>query len=468
MQRSLLEEFTWTPQPAPASLVLGLVNTFCRRLPEIDHLAQRMLSETGTRLIDWIDHIALPVDAALGDVTIVHELPKLGFSLGASADDSSQIWQHDQGLFPRIRLSQDATWRLALKVESVCDFLEVHCPGRAARAAGRSSCHQHYTAAAGRFHQQQIASRAGVELWAVERHGWPGFSAPAAKDVFDPALVERHAAAFRTRRRDFDRDEDGFNHASRLVAAAVADLGVDLTCDLFFAAERDYWQWRNRAGQAQRIRQDALGLGWANHDHHTYRSSRKHFTRLIAVLEQLGFVGRERFYGGHGAGWGAQVLQQSNCGVVIFADVDLTPEELSGDFAHQPLPDRDKLSTVGLWCRLHGEAFLQAGMHHLECQFDFAAAREQLAAQGVASMKPFTDFDYLKQSFTQGDNWPVEPWRIAALLEEGLITAEQADKFRREGALGSHLEILQRDDGYKGFNQTGISEIIRSTDPRLS
>ena len=36
----------------------------------------------------------------------------------------------------------------------------------------------------------------------------------------------------------------------------------------------------------------------------------------------------------------------------------------------------------------------------------------------------------------------------------------------REGAIGSHLEILERNDGYKGFNQTGISQIIRRTDPR--
>jgi hypothetical protein len=28
------------------------------------------------------------------------------------------------------------------------------------------------------------------------------------------------------------------------------------------------------------------------------------------------------------------------------------------------------------------------------------------------------------------------------------------------------MEILERNDGYKGFNQTGISEIITRTDPR--
>jgi hypothetical protein len=34
------------------------------------------------------------------------------------------------------------------------------------------------------------------------------------------------------------------------------------------------------------------------------------------------------------------------------------------------------------------------------------------------------------------------------------------------GAIGSHLENLERNDGYKGFNQTGVSDIIARTDPR--
>ena len=223
---------------------------------------------------------------------------------------------------------------------------------------------------------------------------------------------------------------------------------------------------RNRAGRVQYERQNRLGLGWANHDHHTYRSSRAAFPHLIAMLERMGFHCRERFYAGREAGWGAQVIEQPQARITIFADVDLSPEEVAGDFAHQPLPEREQLGTVGLWCELHGEAFLEAGMHHLECQFDFDAARTQLAAAGVESMAPFTDFPHLRQAFTKGEIWPVDPQRIERLLKQRRITPEQADRFRREGALGSHLEILERNDGYKGFNQTGISEIITRTDPR--
>ena len=82
-------------------------------------------------------------------------------------------------------------------------------------------------------------------------------------------------------------------------------------------------------------------------------------------------------------------------------------------------------------------------------------------------MKPFTDFPWLRQAFSEGEVWPICPERISRLLSDGAITFQQADQFRTKGAIGSHLEVLQRGDGYKGFNQTGINEIIRDTDPRL-
>ena len=81
-------------------------------------------------------------------------------------------------------------------------------------------------------------------------------------------------------------------------------------------------------------------------------------------------------------------------------------------------------------------------------------------------MQPFTKFSYLKQAFTAAEIWKVDAKRAELALALGAITPAQAEQFCREGTLGSHLEILQRDDGYKGFNQTGINEIIRATDPR--
>jgi hypothetical protein len=107
-------------------------------------------------------------------------------------------------------------------------------------------------------------------------------------------------------------------------------------------------------------------------------------------------------------------------------------------------------------------------MHHLEAQFDFDALRDALQAEaGIATMKPFSDFPFLRQAFTQGETWPVRRERADRALAAGWIDAEQHARFLAEGALGSHLENLQRREGYKGFNQQAVSTIIAATDPRL-
>lgn len=272
--------------------------------------------------------------------------------------------------------------------------------------------------------------------------------------------------AFRDRLRSFTTDEEGFAHAEDLIDQAIASVGRDRAAEEFFAAEREYWQGRNRAAQIQKARQDRLGIGWANHDHHTYRSSRVNFARMVALFEKFGFYCRERFYAGLAAGWGAQVLEQDETGIVLFCDVDLSPDELRGDFAHEGLAARSELGTIGLWCALHGDSVLQAGMHHLECTFDFDALEKQLSVKDVRMMKPFSSYPHLKQAFTEGERWPVDPMRIQRLVDQRALSPDQARQFQREGAIGSHLENLERNQGFKGFNQTGVNEIIRATDPR--
>jgi len=296
--------------------------------------------------------------------------------------------------------------------------------------------------------------------------GWrlavPGVPAPGP----GPAVIARHHEAFRLRPRPLADPEPGFDEAFRLARAARAELGASLACEVFFGAERRYYERKNRAARLQKARQDALGLGWFNSDHHTYRSSRVWFRSLIAVLEALGMQCRERFYAGRDAGWGAQVLEEPGTGLCVFADVDLSPEEIAGDFAHQGLEPKSGVGTVGLWCELYGEAFLSAGMHHLECQFDMDAITRELEAAGVKVMPRFTDYPHLKQAFTEGEKWPVAPARLERALAAGLLTTAQAERIGQEGALGSHFEVLERNAGYKGFNQDGINRIILATDPR--
>jgi hypothetical protein len=449
-------DFVWQTQPLAARWVTRTLEALTTRNRVIGKLAYQLREFTGTRLVDWIDHLSLSDDNSLG---LIGELPDIGYQATREADQN--VWRHSFGIFPPVIVNSGRT-ALALRCDSVEAGL-IALP--AALGLHAADADQIIGPRGGMYRHVVLDERADAELWLVERHGYNQFGC-VANSPQQVSAAAGHLDKFRRRRRIFSEKAGGFQEARKLLQAAAQDIGTDWACDLFFIAEREYWQSRNRAGGVQYDRQNRLGLGWANHDHHTYRSSRAAFPQLIAALELMGFHCRERFYAGREAGWGAQVLEQPQARVVIFADVDLSPEEVATDFAHEPLAAREQLGTVGLWCELHGEAFLEAGMHHLECQFDFDAAREQLAAIGVETMAPFTYFPHLKQAFTKGETWPVDPMRLVPLLLQRQITPEQSDRFRDEGALGSHMEILERNDGYKGFNQTGISEIITRTDPR--
>jgi len=462
-----LTRYQWEPQPAAAALVARLVDQIVARCPQADALRRRMRDQTATRLIDWLDFVEVTDTPETRS-----ELAEVGFEPAELAGVSA-AFHHPGGIFPVVLLeSEGEPERLGVKVDSVADFLaawpillEPGDVGRSPELGGPEEVH------GGPFTTLRLArvfAGEAAELWVVERHGERGFVTRPTQPAFAAAWA-RHREALRCRRRDFADSADGFAEAHRLVDAAIADLGRDPACDLFFEAERLYWMSRNTAARVQHARQSRLGLGWANHDHHTYRSSREHFASLVGLFEKLGFYCRERFYAGAEAGWGAQVLEQPATGIVIFADVDMSPEEVRGDFSHEGFTPRPagELGTVGLWVALHGEAVLGAGMHHLECMFDHAALVEQLEREsGIATMDPFTTFPYLRQAFTEGERWPVARRRLDPLVAAGAITADQADRFERDGAVGSHLENLERNDGYKGFNQTGVSDIIARTDAR--
>jgi hypothetical protein len=303
------------------------------------------------------------------------------------------------------------------------------------------------------------------QVLAVERRAYRGMQPTTLPPDYTQHYL-RAAERWATRPRHFSTAREGMEHALKLAQTLIGEMGTDTACWVAFEVERAHWQARSRAGQAQRSRQDRLGLGWANHDHHTFRSSRAAFPLLIQILETFGFRPRERFYAGQEAGWGAQVMEQPACRIAIFADVDLAPEEVAADFTHVPLAPRAETGTVGLWCALHGESMLGAGLHHLAGRYDFDAETAGIGDWGVKYLRPFSDFSYLRQAFTQGERWPVSPERLERLAADGVITAEQRAQFAEQGAIGSHLDNIQRGEGFKGFNQRAVSDIIRRTDPR--
>jgi hypothetical protein len=415
-------------------------------------LARRMREETGTIFLDWVDHFVLPAECKqeLVDAGLIED------SLAEAPDHFSALY-HPEAMLPYVLIGvelSDADLALAIRVENLADFVSVH--NISSTIGGKPHS---------RFRRVVVSSQNEARLEAVERRGYRGF----VLDVPGPGATERLMAArelWQTRRRAFESNSQSYRHTHATLDKIIELVGVDLATHIVFEGERAYWQARNRAGQIQKQRQDRLGLGWANHDHHTFRSSRECFLQLMRAMEKLGFQRRERYYAGEQAGWGAQILEQPVEGIVVFADVDLEPEETEVDFSGEPLPAASRLGTIGLWVGLHGESFLEAGMHHLEARFDFALVRKQLKDEHVAGMTPFSDFEFLKQAFTEGERWPVRRERLDNLLKAGLITADQFNRFINEGAIGSHLETLQRRGGFKGFNQRSVSAIIAATDPR--
>jgi hypothetical protein len=425
-------------------------------LPPVRALAAELMARTSTHLADWLDHLVL----ADGEV-IRAQLSDLGFQTEeVPAQGGDTVYHHPAAIFPRLLLRSTspaepgAALAAAVQVESVAEFLMMHQVVADIEGAPLSL-----------YRRAPVWRESGREFWVVERRGYGGF----VPVKVPPDYAQKHLRALEmwsTRPRRWDDTALGMEQTLRLAQSLVSELGQDAAAWVAFEAERAYWQRRNWAGQVQKSRQDSLGLGWANHDHHTFRSSREHFSVLIQVLETFGFRPRERFYAGDEAGWGAQVMEQPTCRFAVFADVDLSPDEAEGDFAHQGLDPRPELGTVGLWCALHGESLLTAGLHHLAGRFAFDEATDALAELGVAMMAPFSEFPYLRQAFTRGERWPVSDGRLERLVARGQITAAQRERFASQGAVGGHLENIERAEGFKGFNQQMISDIIRRTDPR--
>jgi hypothetical protein len=435
---------TWTTQPEAVALVAATLNDALAAVPDARSLADRLRDDIGVRLIDILDYISLPEGS---DVSAF-----LDTGWAPDASDPT-VLRNDTGLFPVVLVSGQGLV-MGFKVEYVHEFGAAQ--GLSAPVEGAMHAP---------FRRMRYAYANGVFFDAVERRGSRGFE-PDNPSAATLRAAQLHLQTFRTRRRSFDSIGAGYDATDAMVAAAVADLGQDWACWLWLRAEREYWESRNSAGRLQKARQDVHGIGWANQDHHTYDSSREWFHRCVGVLEALGFECRELFYAGDAAGWGSQILEQPAIGSVIFADIDLAPDELDIDFAHMELEPLPFLRRAGLWCGLHGESMFESGINHLECMYDHTIMSRQLEAQGVRFMAPFSDFPHLYQALTEGEWWPVDPARVDALERAGYISAEQAEDFRLHGSIGSHLENLERNDGFKGFNQPGIDGVLRAIDPR--
>ncbi len=429
---------TWTPQPQAEAFVQARLAAALAAVPEAARYAEALRTTTGVRLRDILDHLVLPADA-------VAQARSLGWVPEGDA------LTNPLGFFPTVL---EGAPSLAFRVESLARFQAATGTDAAIDGA------EH-----GPLRLADAFTGGGWTVRAVERAGGLGHT-PEALPAASIRAGRLHLQIFRTRRRRFEGVEEGLAHTEALVDAAVADIGPHRACHLWFTAEREYWMSRCPAGRVQAERQNRAGIGWSNIDHHTYDGSRQHFAATIRILEKLGYELREMLYAGALAGWGSQILEQPALKSTIFADVDLAPHETDVDFAHQPLPPLDKHRRAGIISIMHGESILEGGLNHVAGMYDQRALRQILAEAGQGVMAPFSDFPFLYQELTTGDVAAVEPARLDALEAGGHLSPAEAEDIRLGGTIAAHLENLERNDGYKGFNMPGIDGVLRKLDPR--
>jgi hypothetical protein len=446
----------WLRHPRAEAFVQEHLDQLVNQIPQVKGLESKMKKQADNRLADWLDHLVLAKSDA-----VQNRLTDLGFEPeDVDAEPGDTIYRHPGGVFPWLVLREGTDIpsgeivAAAISVDETGAFLMAHRLVATVEGTPLSP----YRRASG-------WQANGREFLVVERRAHRGF----VPVEMGPSYVQAYLRAYErwaTRPRQFEDVQQGMEHTLALARSLVEDVGTELAAWVFIEAEQSCWKLRNRAGWVQGSRQDSLGLGLANRDHCAFRSSREAFPWLIQILETFGFHPRERFYAGAEAGWGAQVMEQPTCRFAVFADVDLAPDEVDGDFAHRPLTARRELGTVGLWCALHGDSMLAAGSHHFAYRLDFDAAIEGLDEWGIKTMRPFSEFPYLKQAFTRGERWYVPAKVLDRLEASSQIGQEQRQHFEVQGAVGSHLEDIQRGEGFKGFNQQTVSDIIRRTDPR--
>jgi hypothetical protein len=345
------------------------------------------------------------------------------------------VWRHALGALPDVVARERPC--VALRVESLDAFLDaigLETPIEGAPFAP--------------LRRARLFSGDGASFDAVERNGGVGFAAPNVPER-RIRKARLHQQAFRTRRRRLRDDEGGLRETRRVIAAAVGDLGAAWTCDLFMRAEREYWQSRCVAGLLQARRQEMLGLGWSNIDHHGYIASRQHLGQTITIFEDLGYERREVMRTGD---WASQVMEHPVLRSSLTVDGDIGEHQSDSHWPDGPLFPLMWHASAGLWVALHGEGLLEGGLHHLACRFDRGAFTRIMNRENVALMAPSSDRSDFYARMSEGEARPVDPRRVDRLQRSEFITAADAETFRFNGALASHLECVERNNGFKGFD----------------
>src|SRR6201997_914456 len=287
--------FDWPLAYQAESRVRDFISAFLRKNSAAETLAKEMSEKTGTDFLEWVDHFTLAPEheGELRDAGFIEEPVR--------AEVGQKVLYHPRAMLPRVLLQSAGSLnsvpvKLAIRPESVVDFVARHQLSEKIQGAFGD-----------RLREIVISAEQGHTFTAIERLAYRDFVKSGNVPGFAVEVIAVREL-WRSRKRDFPNDEEGVRHAFALQQEAIDRVGADVACELFFAEERVYWELKNRAGRIQKWRQDLLGLGWGNHDHHTFRSSRRFFADLVTFLQNFGFKKRGGISGGAKAAWALKFL----------------------------------------------------------------------------------------------------------------------------------------------------------------
>ena len=254
-----------------------------------------MLRQTGTGSSTGSTISPSPQDSPLAE-----RLEEVGYT--ASGDGGARRVAAPRRDVSADRAHRGETRRAAIKVESVADFLAAN--GSTTRTVQGSPL----AASPGAAFEWQggILRRRAARLR-------PASTPSSFFGRRSSGAAPRRSAAAAPPQPECE--DDGFDHALRLIHEAAGEVGVDRACDLFFAAEREYWQSRNRAAQRAKARQDRWAWAGPTTTTTPIVAAAQHFPQLIACSKGWASVPRavlRRPRGGLGApGAGAAAMPAS-------------------------------------------------------------------------------------------------------------------------------------------------------------
>lgn len=411
--------WNWTTQPGARQLVEELLIALLEKCPEAARFGDRLLTETGTLITDWVGVILTPdtpdIRARLEATGYIPRTTEF-----VDADIHYAFW-NPAASTPDILLTESDRMSVGLLVDSVADFFAANQLLGIDHIQGEPLARARWA---------QVAQGEGAALWVFERHGYDGYHLKFEIAEHRIAAMH-HLERFRARHRRGDQAR-GFEEVDRAIRAAADELGAEWAASFFMRSEREFFTRNHCAAASQRARQALLGLGMVNIDHTVYASSAQAHGPTLDLFAVLGFQRRE-------------TLEIGDTDSVAVLEQPVTR-----DIVAVVSPSGDAPGNAGSWTRLLGESIVAAGPAGIALRGNTDALGPLL---GITDQVPGAIAPI-----------PVAAARVESLEADGLIDARIAKDLRAGGMLGPILGLVSRSDGGRAITPDTLAWAGRSKD----